>query len=55
MTRYTYNVDVALKGKGISFIASARETGKSANDATVKAIGKLDFGPLQKQLSPSHP
>ena len=53
MTRYTYNVDVSLKGKGISFITSAKESGKNAIDATTKALSKLDFGPLQKQLSPS--
>ena len=53
ITRYTYNVDVSLKGKGITFITSAKESGKNAGDATIKALSKLDFGPLQKQLRPN--
>lgn len=52
MTRYSYNVDLTLKGKGIQFITSAKEAGKNATDATIKAIGKMDFAPLQKQLKP---
>ena len=51
MTRYSYNVDLSLKGKKISFVTSAKENGKNASDATVKAIAKMDFAKLKQQLS----
>ena len=50
MTRYSYNVDLSLKGNGISFITSAKENGKNATDATIKAIAKMDYDKLKKQL-----
>ena len=52
LTRFSYSVDLSLKKKGINFITSAKETGKNATDATIKAIGKMDFASLQKQLKP---
>lgn len=52
MTRYSYNIDLSLKGKGINFVTSAKEAGKNATDAAIKGIGKMDFSPLQKQLKP---
>ena len=52
LTRFSYTVDLSLKKKGINFITSAKEAGKNATDATIKAIGKMDFAPLQKQLKP---
>jgi hypothetical protein len=52
LTRFSYTVDLSLKKKGINFITSIKEAGKNASDATIKAINKMDFASLQKQLKP---
>ncbi|WP_298767773.1 hypothetical protein [uncultured Fibrobacter sp.] len=51
-TRYSYTFDYMLKGKGISFITTVKENGKTPTDATIQAIDKIDFTPLQQQLRP---
>ena len=50
MTRYSYNVDLSLKGKNVSFITSAKENGKNSSEAISKAFGKMDFTKLKQQL-----
>lgn len=50
VTRITYNVDLSIKGGDVSFITSASDNGKNESEAVVKAIGKMDFNKLQKQL-----
>jgi hypothetical protein len=52
ITRFSYKVDLSLKNKDIQFITSAKEAGKNATDGSIKAIGKMDFSPLQRQLKP---
>lgn len=51
-TRYAYSIDFTLKGKGVSFMKTVKENGKTPTDATVQALGKLDLEPLLQQLKP---
>jgi hypothetical protein len=48
----SYDVSISIKGMGIDFFSMSKGAGKSEVDATLSAIKKTDFAPLQKQLEP---
>lgn len=48
----SYDVSISIKGMGVDFFSMSKGAGKSEVDATLSAIKKTDFTPLQKQLEP---
>ncbi len=50
---YSYDFTIAIKGEKINFFTTAKGVGKNEAAATISAIKKTDFAPLQKQLMPS--
>lgn len=46
----SYNMDVILKGDNIMFSRSTKGAGKNEVDALVKAINKMDFTDIKKQI-----
>lgn len=49
----SYYMNITLRGDGIFFSESPKGAGKNEVDALVRAINKLDFSKLQKQLENS--
>lgn len=52
-TLTSYNMDVILKGNNIMFSRSIKGAGKNDVDALVKAISKIDFADIKKQIGSS--
>jgi hypothetical protein len=48
----SYDVSISIKGAGVDFFSMSKGAGKNETDATLSAIKKTDFSPLQKQLEP---
>jgi hypothetical protein len=48
----SFDFTISIKGDKINFFTTAKGVGKSEVDATISAIKKTDFSPLQKQLLP---
>ena len=48
----SFDVTFSLKGEKISFTAKSKGVGKNELDANVKALQKMDFADLQKQVAP---
>ena len=50
----SYDVSISIKGasSGADFFSMSKGAGKNEVDATLSAIKKTDFSPLQKQLEP---
>ena len=48
----SYDVSISIKGAGVDFFSMSKGAGKSEVDATLSAIKKTDFSPLQKDLEP---
>lgn len=49
----SYNIDIILKGNNILFSHSTKGAGKNETDALVKAINKIDFADIKKQIGSS--
>lgn len=48
----SFDFTIAIKGEGVNFFTTGKGVGKTENAATLSAIKKTDFAPLQKQLMP---
>ena len=48
----SFDFTISIKGDKINFFTTAKGVGKNEVDATISAIKKTDFSPLQKQLLP---
>ena len=48
----SYDVSISIKGANANFFATSKGVGKTEVDATISAIKKTDFTPLQKQMEP---
>lgn len=48
----SFDVGIYIKGERVNFSAAAKGVGKNELDATIKAVQKMDFADLQKQLAP---
>ncbi len=49
----SYNMEIILKGNNILFSRSVKGAGKNDVDALVKAINKIDFSDIKKQIGSS--
>ena len=48
----SFDFTIAIKGEGVNFFTTGKGVGKTEAAATISAIKKTDFAPLQKQLMP---
>ncbi len=48
----SFDFTIAIKGEGVNFFTTGKGVGKTEAAATISAIKKTDFAPLQKQLTP---
>ena len=48
----SFDFTIAIKGEGVNFFTTGKGVGKTENAATLSALKKTDFAPLQKQLMP---
>lgn len=48
----SFDFSISIKGEGVNFFTTSKGVGKTEVDATISAIKKTDFAPLQKQLLP---
>ena len=48
----SFDFSIAIKGDKVNFFTTSKGVGKTEVDATISAITKTDFSPLQKQLLP---
>ena len=48
----SFDFTIAIKGEGVNFFTTGKGVGKTQAAATISAIKKTDFAPLQKQLMP---
>ncbi|WP_290765178.1 hypothetical protein [Fibrobacter sp. UBA4297] len=48
----SFDFTISIKGDKVNFFTTAKGVGKNEVDATISAIKKTDFSPLQKQLLP---
>ena len=48
----SFDFTIAIKGDHVNFFTTGKGLGKTEAAATISAINKTDFAPLQKQLLP---